>query len=146
MSLMAKQAKPAKKSSKPAKKKPAAKAKAKPVAARAKPKARPAAKAPARPALPRAKWFDDASSAPVIEEQARRLTTFMTALADGKVEAHEVKEQEQRLVAAMKEADAALDNAAHAKVTQLLCELTAYDLMNMLYALEQARPKTTFHG
>lgn len=141
---MAKKAKPAKKVSKPAKKAPAAKAK--PAAAKAKPKAKPAAKAAPKPSIPRAKWFDDASSLPLIEEQARRLTTFMAALADGKVEAHEVQEQEQRLVTAMKEAEAVLDDAGHAKVTQLLCELTAYDLMNMLYAMEQARPKTTFQG
>jgi hypothetical protein len=67
-------------------------------------------------------------------------------MADGKVEEHEIKAQEQRLVELMKEVEPKLDDETHAKVTQLLCELTAYDIMHVLYQMEQARPKTRFVG
>jgi hypothetical protein len=46
----------------------------------------------------------------------------------------------------MKEIEPKLDDGLHAKVTELLCELTAHDLMQMLYQMQQARPKTVFRG
>jgi len=46
----------------------------------------------------------------------------------------------------MKEVEPKLDDALHASVTRLLCELTAYNIMHTLSSLENARPKTTFHG
>ncbi|MBI2824758.1 MAG: hypothetical protein HYX69_08735 [Planctomycetia bacterium] len=94
----------------------------------------------------RSSWLDEASNTPLIDSYARRLKGFMDALADGKVDENEVREQESRLVALMKEVEPRLDAAMHAKVTQLLCELTAYDLMQILHSMEAARPKTTFRG
>lgn len=67
-------------------------------------------------------------------------------MADGKIEAHELRDQEARLVALMKEVEPLLDDTLHEKVTRLLCELTAYDLMQMTFAMQQARPKTAFRG
>jgi len=46
----------------------------------------------------------------------------------------------------MKEVEPVLPPELHAKVTQLLYELTAYDLMQILHAMEQARPKAVFQG
>lgn len=91
-------------------------------------------------------WLDPKSDTPVIEEQARRLTTFVDALADGRVDDKEVAAQEARVVAAMKEVEPLLEPAVHEKVTRLLCELTAYDLMSVLNAMEASRPKTKFRG
>ena len=82
----------------------------------------------------------------MIEQYARELGSFMEAIADGQVEDAEVKEQEERLVKLMKEVEPKLDDALHAKVTRLLCELTAYDLMQVLNSLHKARPKTVFRG
>jgi hypothetical protein len=93
----------------------------------------------------RTNWFDKKSH-PLIEEYARRLDTFIAALADGKVDAAEVEAQEARLVNLMKEVEPLLDDALHAKVTRLLCELTAYDLMHTLHLMQESRPKTTFQG
>ncbi len=90
--------------------------------------------------------FDEASHTPLIAEQAQKLESFLTTMADGKVDVGEIKAQEERLVALMKEVEPLLDEKTHEKVTRLLCELTAYDLMQMTYALQQARPKTVFHG
>jgi hypothetical protein len=91
-------------------------------------------------------WLDPKSDTPLIEEQARRLNTFVEALADGRVDKGEVAAQEARLVAAMKEVEPLLEPALHEKVTKLLCELTAYDLMNVLHVMGTSRPKTKFRG
>ena len=98
-----------------------------------------------RPAM-RSSWLDEASNTTLIERQARRLNSFLEAMADGKIDDHEIVAQEARLVKLMKEIEPTLDAATHAKVTQLLCELTAYDLMQVLHSMEMARPKTVFQG
>jgi hypothetical protein len=94
----------------------------------------------------RVNWFDEKSQSPLIEQYARKLTTFLDAMADGKIDDHEIKAQETRVLNLMKEIEPKLDDALHAKVTELLCELTAHDLMQMLYQMQQARPKTVFRG
>lgn len=94
----------------------------------------------------RVKWFDDKSGAPLIDGYARQLTSFLEALADGQVNDAEVKAQEDRLVKLMKEVEPALDDPTHAKVTQLLCELTAYDILQLLSSMQKARPRTAFRG
>jgi hypothetical protein len=91
-------------------------------------------------------WFDEASSTPLIAEQAQRLDTFLAAVADGKIDAGELKEQEARLVKLMKEVEPQLTPELHDKVTRLLCELTAYDLMHVMRSMHEARPKVIFRG
>ena len=91
-------------------------------------------------------WFDEAANVPIIAEEARRLDSFLSAVADGKVDEQEVKQQEARVVALMKEIEPRLDADLHSKVTDLLCELTAYDLMQFMNSLYQSRPKTQFRG
>jgi hypothetical protein len=86
----------------------------------------------------RGSWFDEASQTPRIEESARQLDSFVQTMADGKVTEEEIKAQEARLVALMKEVEPLLDDALHEKVTRLLCELTAYDLMQTLYLMRPA--------
>jgi len=46
----------------------------------------------------------------------------------------------------MQEVEPLLSDEQHAKVTQLLVELTAYDVMNVLHSMHEARPKTVFRG
>jgi hypothetical protein len=108
----------------------------------------PARKAePAKPArAERTSWLDDESEAPLIEKYARQLDSFIQTMADGKVEAAEIDAQEKRLTRLMKEVEPLLDDALHAKVTQLLCELTAYDIMQMLHTIEETRPRLVFRG
>lgn len=96
--------------------------------------------------MSKASWFDEKTNAPQIDQYARKLTSFIDAMADGRIEAAELKAQETRLTALMKEIEPQLDDALHAKVTQLLCELTAYDQMQMLHEMQKSRPKTTFRG
>jgi hypothetical protein len=94
----------------------------------------------------RTNWFDEKSQVPLIEPYARQLDSFVQAMADGKIEASELRDQEARLAALMKEIEPQLDDALHEKVTRLLCELAAYDLMQTMHAVQQARPRTVFRG
>ena len=91
-------------------------------------------------------WFDDKNDAPLLAEYARKLDSFCDAVADGKVTSAELGEQEKRLVALMKELEPLLSDAAHEKVTRLLCEVTAYDLMQAMHLAGKSRPKTVFRG
>ena len=91
-------------------------------------------------------WFDEASKVPLIADEARRLESFMSAMADGRVDESEIREQERRVVDLMKEIEPLLDENLHGKVTQLLCELTAYDLMQVTHSIYQSRPATRFRG
>jgi len=96
--------------------------------------------------MARQSWLDDKAQTPLIEGYVQKLSTFVEALADGRVEDAEVKAQETRLVALMKQVEPTLNDAQHAQVTQLLCELTAYNIMQTLNALQSARPHAVFKG
>ena len=91
-------------------------------------------------------WFDETSNESVIVEHAKRLDSFLQAIADGKVTDEEVKTQEARVVKLMKEVEPQLDAKLHDQVTQLLCEVTAYDMMQSLNMMQSARPATKFRG
>jgi hypothetical protein len=120
---------------------------AKKTASKAKPAAKAKTKAPAKPARKkRPSWFDDKTQAPLIEKYTRELKTFLDAMADGIIDEKEVKTQEDRLVKLMKEVEPTLDDDQHAKMTSLLCELTAYDIMQMVHALQASRPQRAFKG
>lgn len=135
--MSAKKAKPAKKKVASKKAKPAAKKKAAPV------KKAPKKAAPKRPAL---SWLDEETNEPLISKKAQQMESFVAAMADGTIDESEVQAQEKRLIRVMKEVEPMLDAATHAKVTQLLCELTAYDLMQVLHSFHQARPVSQFQG
>jgi hypothetical protein len=91
-------------------------------------------------------WFDEASSESLISDKAHRLESFIQAMADGKVTDDEVTTQEERVVKLMKEIEPQLDPKLHDRVTQLLCELTAYDIMQSLNMLQSARSGRKFRG
>ena len=95
----------------------------------------------------RTNWFDEKMQSSLIDQYARKLTSFVDAMADGKVDVNELKTQEARVTTLMKDIEPKLDDALHAKVTELLCEMTAQNLMHMLHELQQARPpRTAFRG
>ena len=96
--------------------------------------------------MARTSWFDDKAEHPVIQERVNKLETFTSALADGVVSGQELKEQQQRLVDAMKTLEAGLSDELHAKVTTVLVELTAYDVMRVLHELQSERARMTFKG
>jgi hypothetical protein len=91
-------------------------------------------------------WLDDSSQMPLIDGYVQKLGTFVDALADGHVDDTELQSQEKRLVSLMKEIEPTLNEAQHSQVTKLLCELTAYNIMQTLNSLQSARPKSVFRG
>jgi predicted transcriptional regulator len=95
-------------------------------------------------AVARTSWFDDDSDLPLIDEQVQRLESFTKAMADGIVEEKELSAQQDRLVAAMKSVEGDLDDETHAKVTRLLVELSAYDIIRLLRELQVERARSAF--
>jgi predicted transcriptional regulator len=89
--------------------------------------------------MARTSWFDDRAEHPVIQEQLAKLDSFTSAMADGVVEKKELDSQEQRLTAAMKRLEPELNDELHAKVTTVLVELTAYNVMRLLHELQAER-------
>ena len=92
----------------------------------------------------RTSWFDDKAEHEAIQDRATKLESFTSALADGVVSKQELSGQEQRLVAAMKTLEAGLSDELHAKVTTVLVELTAYNVMRLLHELQAERARLAF--
>ena len=94
--------------------------------------------------MARASWFDDKAQHPAIQERLSKLDSFTSAMADGVVTRQELAGQEHRLVAAMKKVEGQLDDATHAQVTEMLVELTAYNIMRLLHELQTERARLAF--
>lgn len=94
----------------------------------------------------RQSWLDEKTQTSLIDEYTQKLSTFVAAMADGHIDEQELDEQEQRLIKLMKDVEPNLSDEQHGKVTRLLCELTAYNLMQTLNQLQQSRPKSAFRG
>ena len=96
--------------------------------------------------MPRRNWLDAAQETTLIDEYAQKLTPFLDALADGRIDAGELTAQEKRVVELMKKIEPTLNDAQHADVTKLLCELTALNVMQTLNSLQAERTPTKFRG
>lgn len=89
--------------------------------------------------MTRKSWIDPDTKEPLIDDYAKQLEGFVRAFEDGVITDKEISDQEARLVEVMQDVEAVLDDASHAKVTKLLCELNAYDIMQFTYEMQQAR-------
>ena len=94
--------------------------------------------------MARTSWFDDKAEHPMIQEQVSKLQSFTNALADGVVSSEELNGQEQRLMATMKKLESELSDELHSKVTTVLIELTAYNVMRLLHELQTERARMAF--
>jgi hypothetical protein len=94
--------------------------------------------------MARASWFDEEAEHPAIQEQLAKLDSFTSALADGVVSRQELAGQEQRLVAVMKTVEGELSDETHAKITTLLVELSAYNVMRLLHELQTEHARAAF--
>lgn len=94
--------------------------------------------------MARTSWFDQKAEHPLVHEQVKKLDSFINALADGIVEKTELRDQEQRLVGAMKQLEPDLSDDLHGKVTAVLVELTAYNVMRLLHELQTERARIAF--
>ena len=88
--------------------------------------------------MPRANWLND-DTTPDLDAHVQQLEHFAAALADGIVDSAELAKQEQNLTAAMRAVESTLSDEQHAKVTALLAELTAYNVMQVLHDMGAAR-------
>ena len=84
-------------------------------------------------------WFDAATDSQLLSEYARKLDSFQQALADRRVDVKELEAQEKRVVDLMKDVEPLLEPEAYEKVTRLLCEVTAYDLMTAFHLAGKSR-------
>lgn len=96
--------------------------------------------------MARKSWLDESAERSLIDDYVAKMESFTSTMADGRVDTHELEAQEKRLLTLMKSVEGKLDDGLHAEVTQLLCELTAYNVMQMLANFEQSRPHPTFVG
>ena len=96
--------------------------------------------------MARSTWLDEDTQEVKIDDYAQQLTSFIDAMADGRIDHAELEAQEKRVAETMKEVEPQLDDELHAKVTKLLCELSAFNIMKLMHTMDQARTKTTFRG
>jgi hypothetical protein len=94
--------------------------------------------------MARIDWFDEHKEVPVIDEQVGKLATFVDAMADGVIDKGELEKQQSSVVLAMKAVQNDLNDAQHEKVTRLLVELSAYNVMRLLHELQQSRLEKAF--
>jgi hypothetical protein len=57
-------------------------------------------------------------------------------MADGVIGKDELEKQQESLVQIMKSVESDLTDAQHAKITRLLIELSAYNIMRLLHELQ----------
>ena len=96
--------------------------------------------------MARTSWFDEDAEHPAVLEQVQKLESFTSALADGIIEKKELESQERRLAAAMRGVEPELSDELHAKITTVLVELTAYNIMRLLHELNAERARIGFAG
>jgi len=89
--------------------------------------------------MARKSWLDDKGETTLIDGYAQQSTDFIQAMADGKIDKGEVEQQEAKLVALMKKIEPNLSDEQHAEITELLCEMSAFNVMQMLNVLHQSR-------
>ncbi len=94
--------------------------------------------------MARTSWFDENTNLPLLDEEVQKLEHFTAAIADGKVERDELEKQQKALVDAMKAVEGDLSDEQHEKVTRLLLELTAYNVMTVLHELAAERVRKAF--
>jgi hypothetical protein len=89
--------------------------------------------------MARINWLDDNSDVPSIEERAQNLEHFTQAMADGVIDSDELSTQRKNVEKAMTAVQDKLTDEQHALVTDLLVELTAFNIMGTLHELTASR-------
>ncbi len=95
--------------------------------------------------MTRKSWVDPNTNEPLIDDYAKKMASFMQAFSDGVISESEISDQEARLVDLMREVEPDLDDKTHVKITKLMCELTAFNIMQFVYEMQMSRA-TTFRG
>lgn len=96
--------------------------------------------------MARINWLDEDTDLPALEQHVQQLEHFTNSLADGVIDAKELAKQNDAVVAAMKAVQDELSDEQHAKVTTLLVELTALNIMTTLHELTAQRLEKVVGG
>lgn len=88
--------------------------------------------------MARISWVNDDSTTD-LDDMVGKLDHFTQSIADGVIDAQELKTQEANLISAMKAVEGSLNDEQHAKVTRLIAEVAAYSVMETLHGLTQSR-------
>ena len=94
--------------------------------------------------MARISWFDETKHLPVIDEQAQKLDSFVEAMADGAISKKELEDQQESLIQAMRAVEGDLTDEQHAKITRLLIELSAHNIMRLLHELQTEKLQRAF--
>ena len=92
--------------------------------------------------MARINWLDEETQLPALDAHVQQLEHFTRSLADGVIDKSELETQTGHLIAAMKDVQDDLSEAQHAKVTTLLVELTATNVMQTLHELAASRARS----
>jgi len=91
----------------------------------------------------RINWLDEDTNLPALDEHVAQLEHFTSSMADGVIDSDELSKQNEAVVSAMKAVQDDLTDEQHAKVTALLVEMTAFNVMATLHGLAASRPRGT---
>jgi len=94
----------------------------------------------------RINWLDENTDLPALDERATSLEHFTASMADGIIDSDELSTQSDNVVAAMKAVQDDLTDEQHEKVTNLLLEMTAFNIMSTLHELAASRLRGAFKG
>lgn len=94
----------------------------------------------------RINWLDENTDLPALDERASSLQHFADSMADGVIDADELSTQTDNVVKAMKAVQGRLSDEEHALVTDLLLELTAFNIMSTLHEFSASRLRGSFKG
>ena len=94
----------------------------------------------------RINWLDEDTNVPALDEQVAKLQHFTDSMADGIVDVEELSTQNEAVVTAMKAVQDDLSDEQHAKVTTLLAELTALNIMTTFHELAASRIRKIGEG
>lgn len=81
-------------------------------------------------------WFDPQSSELMFATYMEQMESWQEALADGKVDPEEVRQQGERVSTLLRALEPKLSDALHEEVTQVLFELAVFYGMQRLAELE----------
>ena len=95
--------------------------------------------------MARTSWLDETTQQPIIEEKLAKLKHFTDSMADGVIDNDELATQQQALVSAMQATESVLSDEQHEKVTELLVELTAFNIMKLLNEMAVSRLSQKFN-
>jgi hypothetical protein len=65
-------------------------------------------------------------------------------MADGVIDKKELENQQESLIQAMRAVEGDLNDEQHAKITRLLIELSAYNIMRLLHELQAEKLQRAF--